>query len=219
MPVDALGLEVGYRLIPLVDTGQDGELLRRIKAIRQEVRAGHRLPAAAGAHSRQPRACAQRLPRSRSRASRSAQGECHPGMYLAINPGRSTGTLPGIADHAIRRSACRRSGSKRRSATPRRRFGYTVVDRRHRGRDASFDRRSRTCCGAARPPGSAGIARPGRQGGRRSWSRTSCPSCCRWRRCSECCRTCSTKACTSATCARSSRRSPIMRRARRIPAS
>src|SRR4030095_8320494 len=34
-PVDTLGLEVGYRLIPLVDTAQDGELLRRIKATRR----------------------------------------------------------------------------------------------------------------------------------------------------------------------------------------
>ena len=33
MPVDILGLEVGYRLIPLVDRAQDGELLRRIKTL------------------------------------------------------------------------------------------------------------------------------------------------------------------------------------------
>ena len=36
MPVDTLGLEVGYRLIPLVDKMQDGELLKRIKAIRRK---------------------------------------------------------------------------------------------------------------------------------------------------------------------------------------
>ena len=36
MPVDILGLEVGYRLVPLVDRGQDGELLKRIKAIRKK---------------------------------------------------------------------------------------------------------------------------------------------------------------------------------------
>ena len=34
-PVDVLGLEVGYRLIPLVDKAQDGELLRRIRGIRK----------------------------------------------------------------------------------------------------------------------------------------------------------------------------------------
>ena len=36
-PVDALGLEVGYRLIPLVDRDQDGELLRRIRGIRKKM--------------------------------------------------------------------------------------------------------------------------------------------------------------------------------------
>ncbi|MFT2612681.1 FHIPEP family type III secretion protein, partial [Escherichia coli] len=36
MPVDTLGLEVGYRLIPLVDKGQGGELLKRIKGIRKK---------------------------------------------------------------------------------------------------------------------------------------------------------------------------------------
>ncbi len=36
VPIDALGLEVGYRLIPLVDRGQDGELLRRIRGLRKK---------------------------------------------------------------------------------------------------------------------------------------------------------------------------------------
>ena len=36
VPVDVLGLEVGYRLIPLVDQNADGELLKRIKAIRKK---------------------------------------------------------------------------------------------------------------------------------------------------------------------------------------
>lgn len=35
-PLDVLGLEVGYRLIPLVDKSQDGELLRRIRGIRKK---------------------------------------------------------------------------------------------------------------------------------------------------------------------------------------
>ena len=35
-PLDVLGLEVGYRLIPLVDKAQDGELLRRIRGIRKK---------------------------------------------------------------------------------------------------------------------------------------------------------------------------------------
>jgi flagellar biosynthesis protein FlhA len=37
MPVDSVGLEVGYRLIPLVDKAQGGELLGRIKGIRKKL--------------------------------------------------------------------------------------------------------------------------------------------------------------------------------------
>ncbi len=36
-PLDALGLEVGYGLIPLVDSAQGGELLHRIKALRHQL--------------------------------------------------------------------------------------------------------------------------------------------------------------------------------------
>ncbi|NLN39981.1 MAG: flagellar biosynthesis protein FlhA [Smithella sp.] len=36
-PLDALGLEVGYTLIPLVDAAQGGELLVRIKALRRQL--------------------------------------------------------------------------------------------------------------------------------------------------------------------------------------
>ena len=64
-PVDALGLEVGYRLIPLVDQAQDGELLRAHQGDPQQVRAGDRLPAAADAHPRQPRARARTRTASR----------------------------------------------------------------------------------------------------------------------------------------------------------
>jgi len=37
LPLDSLGLELGYGLVPLVDTDQDGELLERIKAIRRQI--------------------------------------------------------------------------------------------------------------------------------------------------------------------------------------
>ena len=39
-PVDALGLEVGYRLITLVDKTKEGDLLSRIKGVRQVLHAG-----------------------------------------------------------------------------------------------------------------------------------------------------------------------------------
>lgn len=37
LPIDTLGLELGYAMIPLVDPDQDGELLERIKAIRRQI--------------------------------------------------------------------------------------------------------------------------------------------------------------------------------------
>lgn len=37
LPIDVLGLELGYALIPLVDSEQDGELLERVKAIRRQI--------------------------------------------------------------------------------------------------------------------------------------------------------------------------------------
>lgn len=49
---DSLGMEVGYRLIPMVDFQQDGELLGRIRSIRKKF-AGDGISAASGAHSRQ----------------------------------------------------------------------------------------------------------------------------------------------------------------------
>ena len=36
-PLDTLGLEVGYALIPMVDSAQGGELLQRIKALRRQL--------------------------------------------------------------------------------------------------------------------------------------------------------------------------------------
>ena len=36
MPVDALGLEVGFRLVPLVDARHGGDLIKRIKALRKK---------------------------------------------------------------------------------------------------------------------------------------------------------------------------------------
>ena len=37
MPVDIVGLEVGYRLIPLVDKNQGGQLMTRIKGVRKKL--------------------------------------------------------------------------------------------------------------------------------------------------------------------------------------
>ena len=126
MPVDALGLEVGYRLIPLVDTGQDGELLRRIKAIRRKFAqdVGFLPPAV---HIRDNLELAPNAYRITLKGVPIAEGECRAGMLLAIDPGRATGTLQGIAtkDPAFGLPALWIDSNQREAAQA---HGYTVVD-------------------------------------------------------------------------------------------
>lgn len=96
MPVDTLGLEVGYRLIPLVDKAQDGDLLKRIKGIRkkfaQEV--GFLPPAV---HIRDNLELRPNAYRITLKGAEVGSGEAYNGMFLAINPGRVSGPLDGIA--------------------------------------------------------------------------------------------------------------------------
>jgi flagellar biosynthesis protein FlhA len=126
VPVDVLGLEVGYRLIPLVDKGQDGELLRRIKAIRkkfaQEV--GFLPPAV---HIRDNLELAPSTYRITLKGVAVGEGECHVGQFLAINPGRAAGTLQGVAttDPAFGLPAQWIDAAQREYAQS---LGYTVVD-------------------------------------------------------------------------------------------
>ena len=63
-PVDMIGLEVGYRLIPLVDRAQGGQMMGRIKGVRKKLSHELGLPDSAGAHPRQPGIGRQRLPHS-----------------------------------------------------------------------------------------------------------------------------------------------------------
>jgi flagellar biosynthesis protein FlhA len=66
-PVDLLGLEVGYRLVPLVNKAQSGDLLARAP----QAVPGPRLPGSRGTHPRQPRSRPERVPhQSRRRAGR-----------------------------------------------------------------------------------------------------------------------------------------------------
>jgi flagellar biosynthesis protein FlhA len=124
--VDVLGLEVGYRLIPMVDKGQDGELLKRIRGLRkkfaQEVGFLPRRCTSATTSSSSPTPTA-----SRSRASRSAAARPIPGQFLAINPGRVSGPLRG-ARPPTRPSACPRCGSTPAMREQAHALGYTVVD-------------------------------------------------------------------------------------------
>jgi flagellar biosynthesis protein FlhA len=126
MPVDTLGLEVGYRLIPLVDKGQGGELLKRIKGIRkkfaQEV--GFLAPPV---HIRDNLELKPSAYRITLKGVEVGSGEALSGQFLAINPGMASGTLPGLVttDPAFGLPATWIDASLRDQAQS---MGFTVVD-------------------------------------------------------------------------------------------
>lgn len=126
MPVDTLGLEVGYRLIPLVDKNQGGELLKRIKGIRkkfaQEV--GFLAPPV---HIRDNLELKPSAYRITLKGVEVGSGEALNGQFLAINPGMASGTLPGVVttDPAFGLPATWIDASLRDEAQS---MGYTVVD-------------------------------------------------------------------------------------------
>ena len=126
MPVDVLGLEVGYRLIPLVDQSQDGDLLKRIKAIRkkfaQEV--GFLPPQV---HIRDNLELKPNGYRVILKGVVIGEGDVYVGMHMAINPGGAAGSLPGTAakDPAFGLPAVWIESGFRDQALA---SGYTVVD-------------------------------------------------------------------------------------------
>ncbi|MBG6070457.1 MULTISPECIES: flagellar biosynthesis protein FlhA [unclassified Polaromonas] len=124
--VDPLGLEVGYRLISLVDMAQNGELLGRIKSIRKKFAQdiGFLVPVV---HIRdnleiKPNAYVVRL-----KGVEIGRGEATPGQWMAINPGQVSATLPGTQtkDPAFGLPAIWIDASLREQAQI---YGYTVVD-------------------------------------------------------------------------------------------
>ncbi len=125
-PIQALGLEVGYRLISLVNSSQDGELLRRIKGIRkkfaQEI--GFLPPPV---HIRDNLELPPSGYRITLKGVEIGSGESHPGQFMAINPGMVSGPLPGqqVTDPAFGLPAVWIDASMRDQAQS---MGYTVVD-------------------------------------------------------------------------------------------
>ncbi|NDP47725.1 MAG: flagellar biosynthesis protein FlhA [Sulfuriferula multivorans] len=125
-PIDTLGLEVGYRLIPLVDNAADGELVRRIKGIRKKfAREIGFLPPAV--HIRDNLEINPNSYRITLKGVEIGSGEVRTGLFLAIDPGSITGTLPGVAttDPAFGLPAVWIESEQREQAQA---MGYTVVD-------------------------------------------------------------------------------------------
>ncbi|WP_119291694.1 flagellar biosynthesis protein FlhA [Azohydromonas sediminis] len=94
VPVDTLGLEVGYRLIALVDKSRQGDLLGRIKGVRKKFAqdVGFLPPPV---HIRDNLDLKPSMYRVTLRGAVVGEGEAFPGMLLAINPGGATQRLPG----------------------------------------------------------------------------------------------------------------------------
>jgi len=126
VPVDVLALEVGYRLIPMVDRVQDGELLKRIKAIRKKFaqETGFLSPPV---HIRDNLELRPNAYRIMLKGVEVGRGDAHPAMMLAINPGRVSGEVQGIRtqDPAFSLPAVWIDNDQRDNAQN---FGYTVVD-------------------------------------------------------------------------------------------
>jgi flagellar biosynthesis protein FlhA len=125
-PVDTLGLEVGYRLIQLVDKDRGGDLLNRIKGVRrkfaQEV--GFLPPSV---HIKDNLELRPSLYRVTLRGAVVGEGEVFPGMLMAINPGHVVNPLSGTpaTDPAFGLPAVWVEERQREAAQM---AGYTVVD-------------------------------------------------------------------------------------------
>ena len=125
-PVDTLGLEVGYRLISLVDKARQGDLLVRIKGVRKKFAqdVGFLPPPVHIRDNLELKPSAYRLT---LRGAVVGEGEAYPGMLLAINPGGATTQLIGTAtiDPAFGLPAVWIEERQREQAQM---AGFTVVD-------------------------------------------------------------------------------------------
>lgn len=124
--LDVLCLEVGYRLIPMVDSEQDGQLLVRIRGIRKKFaqEMGFLPPAI---HIRDNLDLAPGDYRILLKGVEIGRGEIQPERWMAIDPGCAEGELPGIPcrDPAFGLLACWIDEVLREQAQTQ---GFTVVD-------------------------------------------------------------------------------------------
>jgi len=125
-PVDLIGLEVGYRLVPLVDKRQSGDLLARVRGVRRKLSQdlGFLVPAV---HIRDNLDLAPNVYRINLGGVPVGESIIYPDRELAINPGRVFGPIQGIAtkDPAFGMDAVWIEPSARDHAQT---LGYTVVD-------------------------------------------------------------------------------------------
>lgn len=125
-PVDTLGLEVGYKLIPLVDKNQSGELLSRIRGVRKKLsqELGFLVPTI---HIRDNLDLLPNAYRFSLMGVNVGEAEIFSDKFLAIDPGETFGTLSGIAttDPAFGLPAFWIDEHEKDNAQT---LGYTVVD-------------------------------------------------------------------------------------------
>ena len=125
-PVDPIGLEVGYRLIPMVDRNQGGQLMGRIRGVRKKLsqELGFLVPPV---HIRDNLELAPNAYRITLMGVNVGESEVHPERELAINPGQVFGTLDGVPtrDPAFGLEAYWIDPGMRDQAQT---LGYTVVD-------------------------------------------------------------------------------------------
>ncbi|PCJ49979.1 MAG: flagellar biosynthesis protein FlhA [Gammaproteobacteria bacterium] len=125
-PVDPVGLEVGYRLIPLVDQAQDGTLMGRIKGVRKKLsqELGFLMPSV---HIRDNLDLAPNAYKIMLMGVTVGEAEIHPDRDLAINPGQVFGEVQGIKgkDPAFGLEAVWIEKNMKDQAQS---LGYTVVD-------------------------------------------------------------------------------------------
>jgi flagellar biosynthesis protein FlhA len=124
--VDTIGLEVGYRLIPLVDKTQGGELLSRVKGVRRKLSQefGFLIPAV---HIRDNLDLDPNSYRITLMGVTIGEAEIRHDRHLAINPGQVFGKIDGIetVDPAFGLQAVWVESKNREKAQS---LGYTVVD-------------------------------------------------------------------------------------------